>query len=310
MKSIVSYPDRGVGGKNTYRGNCSPLLIEDLILQYKPENLADFMCGSGTTEDVAKRMGIPSYCYDLNRGFDLLHNEIKERPEMIFWHPPYQDIIRYAGDQYDAEQIIRKYGFDPRKSDLSRHSNWEDFLKELDYCTVKQFSALEKGGRMAILVGDIKKKRKLYSMLLEMSKPGTIEQIVIKAQHNCVSDGVQYSGKPFVPIVHEYLLVLRKDNSLIFNFQIIRNIAGDIRDLKIPTWKDIVASVLEEKGGAVTLDELYGAIEGHKRTESNKNWQEKIRQTLHVYDEFEAVQRGVWVINPKASSRGSMRKAS
>lgn len=103
--------------------------------------------------------------------FDLLNHEIKDRPDFLFWHPPYADIIRYAGEQYNADEIIRRYGFDPRKSDLSRHANWEDFLKELDYCTIKQFSALEKGGHMAILVGDIKKKRKLYSMILEMSKP-------------------------------------------------------------------------------------------------------------------------------------------
>ena len=309
MKSIVSYPERGTGGKNSYRGNCSPLLIEDLILQYKPDNIADYMCGGGTTEDVARRMGIPSSCYDLNRGFDLLNHEIKEKPSMIFWHPPYQNIIRYAGEQYNAEEIIKKYGFDPRKSDLSRHSNWEDFLKELDYCTVKQFAALEKGGRMAILVGDIKKKRKLYSMILEMSKPGTIEQIIIKAQHNCVSDGVQYSGESFVRIAHEYLLVLRKDHSLIFNFQITRNIPGDIRDLKIPTWKDIVVAVMEEKHEPVTLKELYEAVEGHKRTQTNQNWQEKIRQTLHMYNEFEAIERGVWRLVPGKQQINSMRIA-
>lgn len=299
MKSIVSYPDRGTGGKNTYRGNCSPLLIEDLILQFKPDDIADYMCGSGTTEDVAKRMGIPCHCYDLNRGFDLLNNEIKERPSFLFWHPPYSNIVRYAGEQYNAENIIREYGFDPRKSDLSRHESWEDFLKELDFCTVKQFSALEKGGRMAILVGDIKKKRKLYSMILEMAKPGTIEQIVVKAQHNCWSDGIQYSGKPFIPIIHEYLLILRKDNPLIFNFQITQNITGDLRDLKTPTWRDIVAAVMEERGCSVTLDELYSALEGHKRTESNRNWQEKIRQTLHTYDDFEAKRRGVWELTKK-----------
>lgn len=32
MQSIVSYPDRGVGGKSSYRGNCSPRLIHDLVL--------------------------------------------------------------------------------------------------------------------------------------------------------------------------------------------------------------------------------------------------------------------------------------
>ncbi len=31
LTSIVSYPERGEGGSNRYRGNCSPKLIEDLL---------------------------------------------------------------------------------------------------------------------------------------------------------------------------------------------------------------------------------------------------------------------------------------
>ena len=31
LTSIVSYPERGIGGNNRYRGNCSPKLVEDLI---------------------------------------------------------------------------------------------------------------------------------------------------------------------------------------------------------------------------------------------------------------------------------------
>lgn len=31
LTSIVSYSERGEGGNNRYRGNCSPKLIEDLI---------------------------------------------------------------------------------------------------------------------------------------------------------------------------------------------------------------------------------------------------------------------------------------
>lgn len=61
MLSVVDYPDRGYGGKNTYRGNCSPKLIEDLIEQYQMKNLNDFMCGSGTTEDVCSRRGIETH---------------------------------------------------------------------------------------------------------------------------------------------------------------------------------------------------------------------------------------------------------
>ena len=102
MKSIVSYPERGEGGRNTYRGNCSPKLILDLHDQFKFSSISDYMCGSGTTEDAACQLGIESHCYDLNRGFDLLTMDIPERNNFIFWHPPYADMITYAGVQYDA----------------------------------------------------------------------------------------------------------------------------------------------------------------------------------------------------------------
>ena len=39
LTSIVSYPERGSGGNNRYRGNCSPKLIEDLIAFFKPEEI-------------------------------------------------------------------------------------------------------------------------------------------------------------------------------------------------------------------------------------------------------------------------------
>ena len=35
MLSVVSYPERGNGGRNYYRGNCSPKMIEDIIKQYR-----------------------------------------------------------------------------------------------------------------------------------------------------------------------------------------------------------------------------------------------------------------------------------
>lgn len=53
LTSIVSYPERGTGGNNRYRGNCSPKLIEDLIGFFRPAEICDYMCGSGTTQDAA-----------------------------------------------------------------------------------------------------------------------------------------------------------------------------------------------------------------------------------------------------------------
>ena len=44
MKSVISYPERGEGGSNKYRGNCSPKLLEDLFSFYKPKKVFDPMC--------------------------------------------------------------------------------------------------------------------------------------------------------------------------------------------------------------------------------------------------------------------------
>ena len=295
MKSIVSYEERGSGGRSSYRGNCSPRLITDIASFLGINEIADYMCGSNTTKDAAEQLGIESHCYDLNMGFDLMHDDIPERPEAIFFHPPYWSIIGYAGHQYDADAIIKKYGFDPRKNDLSRQQPWEDFLKELNFCILKQFAALEKGGHFAILVGDIKKKGLLYSMLVDMIKPGTLKQIVIKAQHNVWSDNVAYTGQKFIPIAHEYMILLQKDNALIYPIKLTKNSRIDVRDAQSVTWRDVVASVLEEMNGKVSLDALYNAIDGHRRTETNKDWRAKIRQTLQAYpDTFHNVERGVW----------------
>ena len=207
LTSIVSYPERGTGGNNRYRGNCSPKLIEDLIGFFKPAEICDYMCGSGTTQDAAHTMGIISHCYDLHSGFDLINCEIPERPEFVFWHPPYWDMITYSDVMYKASEVQSKYGYDPRQFDLSRIPKWEDFVRVMNYAMMKQFCALERGGRMAVLVGDIKKKGQLYSMLFELIKPGTLENVIIKAQHNCFSNQTQYSGH-FIPILHEYLQLL------------------------------------------------------------------------------------------------------
>ena len=77
-----------------------PKLIEDLIGFFKPDMICDYMCGSGTTRAAAEQCGIESRIYDLHSGFDLMHSDIPERPEFIFWHPPYWDIITYSDVMY------------------------------------------------------------------------------------------------------------------------------------------------------------------------------------------------------------------
>ena len=299
LTSIVSYPERGEGGNNRYRGNCSPKLIEDLIGFFKPNEICDYMCGSGTTKAAADKCGIQSKLYDLHSGFDIMNSDIKERPEFIFWHPPYWDIIKYSDVMYKASDVQNRYGYDPRKLDLSRIPNWEQFVEAMNYAMMKQFASLEKGGRMAVLMGDIKKKGKLYSMLAEIIKPGTLENIIIKAQHNCFSDNTQYSGS-FIPILHEYVMIVRKDTPLLVPVIVAKEIKADIRDMAGTTWRDVVAAVLEECTEAVTLTYLYEQIEPHKKAQNNKHWREKIRQTLQINpNHFHHTDRGMWVLKRK-----------
>ena len=299
LTSIVSYPERGEGGNNRYRGNCSPKLIEDLIGFFKPTEICDYMCGSGTTKAAADKCGIQSKLYDLHSGFDIMNSDIKERPEFIFWHPPYWDIIKYSDVMYKASDVQNRYGYDPRKLDLSRIPNWEQFVEAMNYAMMKQFASLEKGGRMAVLMGDIKKRGKLYSMLAEIIKPGTLENIIIKAQHNCFSDNTQYSGS-FIPILHEYVMIVRKDTPLLVPVIVAKEINADIRDMAGATWRDVVAAVLEECTEAVTLTYLYEQIEPHKKAQNNKHWREKIRQTLQINPyHFHHTDRGMWVLKRK-----------
>ena len=299
LTSIVSYPERGEGGNNRYRGNCSPKLIEDLIGFFKPTEICDYMCGSGTTKAAADKCGIQSKLYDLHSGFDIMNSDIKERPEFIFWHPPYWDIIKYSDVMYKASDVQNRYGYDPRKLDLSRIPNWEQFVEAMNYAMMKQFASLEKGGRMAVLMGDIKKRGKLYSMLAEIIKPGTLENIIIKAQHNCFSDNTQYSGS-FIPILHEYVMIVRKDTPLLVPVIVAKEIKADIRDMAGATWRDVVAAVLEECTEAVTLTYIYEQIEPHKKAQNNKHWREKIRQTLQINpNHFTHTDRGMWVLRRK-----------
>ena len=147
---------------------------------------------------------------------------------------------------------------------------------------------------MAVLVGDIKKKGKLFSMLFELIKPGILENVLIKTQHNCVSDRRSYDGR-FIPIVHEYVLLLRKDAPLVVPMLMTYRITGDVRDMPGATWRDIVAGVLDECHGRASLEEIYRHVEGHKRAQGQQWWKEKVRQTLQINPStFEKIDRGVW----------------
>lgn len=287
--TIVSYPDRDNRyGNNKYRGNCSGLLIKDLLEFYKPKKVFDPMTGSGTTKDVCKELGIENLCLDLNPawgGFDALNDEIPESSDFIFWHPPYHDIIKYSGNMYGQPDV----------RDLSRCKTYAEFIKKLDKVQAKLLTSLRKNGRIAILVGDIKKKSLLFSMQRDMSWFGAPEQIILKLQNNCWSDNQNYNGK-FIPIKHEYLLIFKRSDCYVLPAKVTKQVQIDLRQSTKITWRDVVLAALESLGGQATLSQLYKEIEGHKKTETNNAWKEKIRQVVRSYKDFKRTGEGEYAL--------------
>ena len=301
--TLLSFPDRNnEWGDNKYRGNCSGWIHAFLIWKYQVQKMAELFSGSGTGYDVAKDMGISYVGADLNlnpmRPGILNVNAITDDvpleflgADMIFMHPPYGAEIKipYAGSMYaDPTKELSQY-------DLGQMP-WDTFMKTLNQIVMKYYASMESGSRMAILMGDVRRGG-FHSMLTDIVKPGSLEQIIIKAQHNCVSNGRHYSNRNFVPLVHEYIMVLKKMSPYMLDFQIPMKKALDIRDSISATWRDVVMAVIS-KLGSCSLSQIYAEIEGHKKCENNQNWKAKVRQVLQMLRDLGLViskSRGNWV---------------
>jgi len=268
MDSIISYPDRGPWGDKTYRGNCSGHVIKDLLTHYKPKMFIEVFSGGGTGRDVAKELGIRSIHLDLNTGFNALSDEIPQRSDFVFSHPPYWSIIDYNKVRGD---------YDP--NDMSGNIPYDDFIEKLDVVNQKIYNSLERGGRHAFLMGDIRKNGVYYSVIKDMAWFGSLESHIIKAQHNCKSYGKSYGGG-FIPIVHEHLLVFRKDSLWAIPVKVTRDIMQDLRIQKRSTWREIIWAFLEYSGES-SIGEIEEFAKTLPRAKENQHIREKIRQTLN-----------------------------
>ncbi len=297
--TVLSFPDRGPWGDNRYRGNCSGYVQASLIDKYNVKKMAELFAGGGTGSDVCRDMGIDYIGADLNPNptrpnilvVDAICDEVPDEfrdADMIFMHPPYgaEIHIPYAGSMYK----------DPTgelsKSDLGQMS-WDRFMAELNRCVMKYYASMDFGAKMAILMGNVRRNGKYYSMMNDIVKPGELVQTLVKVQHNCVSGGRTYSNRNFYPTDHEDILVLRKPGGYIIYFKTPVAKQMDIRDSASATWKDVVMAVLKNIGRSATLAEIYAAVENHEKAKKNQNWQAKVRQTLQ-YGNFRHVAEGVW----------------
>lgn len=207
MSSVVSAPQRGPWGDSSYRGNCDGTLIKDLVLRYGARAVADPMMGSGTCRDVVLGLNrsaerrISFWGSDLTEGFDLRRDELPGEFDFVWLHPPYWNMVRYSND--------------PR--DLSSYANYYDFRLALEHCLVNCYRSLRPGGRLAVLVGDLRRNGSYTPIVRDVmnleGKLGQIRSVIIKTQHNCLSNGKRYSGLEDPRIAHEYCVVFKTDQT-------------------------------------------------------------------------------------------------
>ena len=294
LTSFMAFPERGSGGSNQWRGNCSPEVIHSVAKyvldtkKYYGKDVSDFtvldpMSGSGTTKDAVERLGVKSILYDLNPNapvgkgnWNALKNDVEDSADLIFFHPPYHDIIKYSGNMWGK----------PHPDDLSRCENYEDFVEKLNHVIKKLYMALRNDGRLAILVGDIRSKGNFYSMQHNIMRMGKFESFVVKAQFNCVSDSRRYA-KPFIPIVTEYMLIYHKDDPFLVSYSKRLGNSVDIsqKDVAGLTWHHLIRATIEKLGGEAKLTDLYDYLSEHPKSKKNEHYRERIRATIYEHKE-------------------------
>ncbi len=290
MQSIISYSNRGNYGDSFYRGNCSGNVIKDLIKHFypgslKPQKFIEIFSGGGTGKDVAKELNISNSLHlDLNNGWDALIDEIPSGADFIFSHPPYWDIISYAKQRGNYNV-----------NDLSNNMDYEEFINKLNLVNEKIYHSLIVGGIHAILIGDVRKQGKYYSIIKDMNWYGDLESHIIKIQYNCLSDNKIYNNDNFIPIKHEHLLVFKKNKIWIFNIKVTNSIKENIMNATNITWRDLIQATIEYLKDRATIDEIYNILIKSKKAQNNKYVREKIRQTLNNSTNFRKVKH-VWIL--------------
>lgn len=289
MQSIVSYKNRGMWGDNKYRGNTTGHIIKDLLVQFKPKQFVEVFAGGGTGFDVARSMGYKNSIHlDLNgffgEPFNILIDDMPQGSDFVFSHPPYHNMIQYSGNMWGEQH----------QYDLSRCNTYDEFIKKMNTVNAKIYNSLINGGRHAMLIGDMRKNGIYYSMIKDLAWYGDLEAHVIKAQHNYASGIKSYSNANFIPIIHEHLLIFRKNSVWAIPIVFTKTIIKDLKESTLATWRDLVQAALQHFNGQTTLQNLYSILSDTEKAKNNTHYKEKIRQTLQIYKDFTAVERGLW----------------
>jgi hypothetical protein len=296
--SILSYPERGIGGNPKYRGNCAPQVVRDFIEFHEPKSVCDPACGSDTTGDVVRRMraegrDIRYHGFDLRHGFNLLKDSLIERTEapvdLVFFHPPYAGMIAYSGNQW---------GDKAHPDDLSHCTDYNDFLEKLALALRNIYRALSRNGVYGVLIGDWKKNGTYHPLGLDLRLigPGSLEGVAIKEQHNCLSDTRTYGGRKLCRIAHEYLVWWRRTDRFYAMVDAALELSKRLKAAANANWKGVCREALMRLGGQADLQAIYAMVEqdAPEMVTGRPNWQARVRATLQEIGQN--VERGVWAV--------------
>lgn len=201
LTSIHATPGRGEYGNAQYRGNCSGLLIRDLLSFYQPRSVLDPMEGGGTCRDVCRELGIAYVGRDLKTGFDATDAAAFRQLgkfDFIWMHPPYWQMVRYnPGDSRC----------------LSGAATVAEFIQGMRFVLRNCRAALAPGGKLAVLIGDGKHQGRYLGLPFRMMNAAAREGFwlaapeIIRFSHGATSSRKPYSSA-FIPRLHDVCLVL------------------------------------------------------------------------------------------------------
>ena len=203
LTSIHATPGRGNYGNASYRGNCSGLLIKDLLMFYRPRRVLDPMTGGGTCRDVCRELGIECVSHDVTAGADASRvNAFWDDGlfDFVWLHPPYWKMIRYSDD--------------PRC--LSNAPTLPEFLRRLRAIVRNCRAALRPKGQLAILMGDMRDRGQYLALPFRTMNVARMENFelaapeIIRFTHGTTSARGKQYNLSFIPRLHDVCLVLKQ----------------------------------------------------------------------------------------------------
>lgn len=202
LTSIHATPGRGDYGDAGYRGNCSGLLIKDLLQFYRPRRVLDPMTGGGTCRDVCQELGIDCTSFDLRSGRDAttpgIFNDLGLF-DFVWLHPPYWKMVHWTDD--------------PRC--LANAPTLAEFLRRLRAVIKNCGIVMRPAATMAILMGDLRDAGKYQALPFRTMNIAAAEGLelaapeIIRFSHGATSSRTRQYDFSFIPRLHDVCLVLK-----------------------------------------------------------------------------------------------------